>query len=110
MGKTAQKKKPVPINMVDARDKISTYLRLRAEIKEREDELATLKDELLDTSIRAGGKLQTAVGSISVVEQERKTISADALLLNGVRQQIIEKCTVTTAVTFVKVTPPKADE
>lgn len=101
---TSASVRPFPVPPPSVEDRIRLYLSLKAQEAQITKQLEGLRAELLEAAVQAHGAIETPVGSVKVVEQERKTIKADKLLALGVTPKIIAKATDVTNVSFVRVT------
>jgi hypothetical protein len=88
---------------------LAAYLKIHTQIKELEKLLTPLKESLLSSAVNQGGLIDTPTHTVKVVEQTRKTISADKLVEAGVTPKQIAKATIETPVAFVRVDAKKLD-
>lgn len=82
----------------------------KAEIKKMEERVKPYQEKILKAM---QGITETKVfvdgARVNYIEQTRRTIKADKLLLAGVSEEVITKCTDETKSVFCTVTPPKED-
>ena len=103
----SKKQKTSPTPRADELKLVKEYISVREQIKDLETVLGTLKEALTESAVRRGGAFETPTHNIHMVDQERKTISRDLLVQNGVTPRVIEKSTTITQVSFVRVDAKK---